>query len=1074
MAASTKQAGDIGRSSVTAAAADTYGHLWAIDHARGELVMFDRISGRRLDGFALAMFEFLGPTDLAVMGDSLYLPDPDLMVLRRFRASDGMEMGGVAQLPYAPDWRIAAAPDNLSVYLAGLDGANVISQRDVTNGAVLAEYHMGAVAVGLKDVAVDGAGVIYALAYDHQPSDPFEQVTYKVLARMPGPGQWQTLVQGIAGRRDSRPSIEIGPDGMLYFTNMETGVIDVYTLMGAPVTTVDLGPFGATAPSAVFFAEPALSFQVVTDNATTDAYVENNDLYLYGQLFGSAHGQLTITAGDVRDRRSDSVSTQFAAGRRAWYSLDFDWSGSSLYGTKFHDVDGDGTRESGEMGLENWTIYDDVNFNGAFDPAEEFWTTDANGDFTFTGGPAGNLTRNLAEVVKDHSVQTVAPPAVTLSMGQVIQGVDFGNRPIVDAGPHHQADEGDMVPLIGWRGDYDLPHLVADITPGSAGWNFHYPVVHADRLYFLADDTEHGQELWVYDGVTVEMVADANPDGDAMIGPMVTCGDDLYFSALTTNEFGQELHVLRAGEILLAADVFDTGSSWPQDLCFWNGRLYFSAFHPDSGRELWSYDAVTGLAELVADVYPGSTSSDVRELVVYNGELYFLAWDDLHGQSLYRFDGGQAHFVVELFGSESGSLTAVGDALYLVSLDPAMEQRVFRYRAGEPGPQLVDGPYVQPTNLTAVGSRLYFTANVGGVGWQLCWTTGMDFDFVVGPAAAFWPHAIIDFQGTLYFGGYTDASDSALYRLVDGATPTVELALDINQAGSMGVAHPAVYRDNLYFMADDGVHGLEPTRLITAVQFSPQWTVTGGPYEFLTPADQWHVQVVPCDGGTYTATLTATGNEGGVVFSDTAMVFVSDVAPAIEAGPDESVAEGDTFARMLTVVDPGRDTWTLSVDWGDGSDVEEFALDWVDPSVEVTHQYHDDGQYPVAVKVWNGEGVVEDSFVVTAGVTDPIVTAGDTLADEGSTATIDVSVTDPADSLDASATGWTFQVDFGDGSDPESFDVTVLDPGHAQASLPHMFDDDDTYTVTVTVTDDDGAVVAETATVTVANVDPVI
>ncbi len=75
-----------------------------------------------------------------------------------------------------------------------------------------------------------------------------------------------------------------------------------------------------------------------------------------------------------------------------------------IRGTKFEDVDGDGTRDSGEGPMVGVTIYLDLNGNGTFDPQEPSSLTDANGDYALTGLPPGDYV--VREIVPENFRQT--------------------------------------------------------------------------------------------------------------------------------------------------------------------------------------------------------------------------------------------------------------------------------------------------------------------------------------------------------------------------------------------------------------------------------------------------------------------------------------------------------------------------------------------------------------------------------------------------------------------------------------------------------------------------------------------
>lgn len=58
---------------------------------------------------------------------------------------------------------------------------------------------------------------------------------------------------------------------------------------------------------------------------------------------------------------------------------------STIQGTVFNDLNGDGVRQAGEPGLVGWTVFRDTNRNGVLDSGETSSTTDSNGVYAFTG-----------------------------------------------------------------------------------------------------------------------------------------------------------------------------------------------------------------------------------------------------------------------------------------------------------------------------------------------------------------------------------------------------------------------------------------------------------------------------------------------------------------------------------------------------------------------------------------------------------------------------------------------------------------------------------------------------------------
>ncbi|MFZ4857237.1 MAG: PKD domain-containing protein [Desulfuromonadaceae bacterium] len=214
--------------------------------------------------------------------------------------------------------------------------------------------------------------------------------------------------------------------------------------------------------------------------------------------------------------------------------------------------------------------------------------------------------------------------------------------------------------------------------------------------------------------------------------------------------------------------------------------------------------------------------------------------------------------------------------------------------------------------------------------------------------------------------------------------------------------------------------------------------------------------------GTFTVTVTVTDSNSGVG-SDTAIVTVNNVVPVVNAGPDATINEGGTFTGSGSFTDPGADTWSATVNYGDGSAVQTLILSG--KTFTLSHVYPQNGAFTVTVTVTDSNsGVGSDTAIVTVNNVVPVVNAGlDATINEGGTFTGSGSFTDPG------ADTWSATVNYGDGSA-----VQTLTLSGKNFTLSHVYPQNGTFTVTVTVTDSNSGVGSDTAIVTVNNIVPVV
>src|SRR4051812_7863788 len=140
-------------------------------------------------------------------------------------------------------------------------------------------------------------------------------------------------------------------------------------------------------------------------------------------------------AGWTCSTPSPCIATRTFTSNSSAVNLDFGgWSGATAGGNVFEDVDGDGAaRESGDVSLAGWQVYDDVNGNDAFDLGEPQTTTDGSGNYALTGLTPG--THTVRATLPSASWYCTRPGGgatgcertVTLTSGQTASGQDFGH-----------------------------------------------------------------------------------------------------------------------------------------------------------------------------------------------------------------------------------------------------------------------------------------------------------------------------------------------------------------------------------------------------------------------------------------------------------------------------------------------------------------------------------------------------------------------------------------------------------------------------------------------------------------------
>jgi ELWxxDGT repeat protein len=206
--------------------------------------------------------------------------------------------------------------------------------------------------------------------------------------------------------------------------------------------------------------------------------------------------------------------------------------------------------------------------------------------------------------------------------------------------------------------------LVEDIRAGSDGSGAAYLASVNGRLFFLANEGVHGQELWTSDGTAAGtvLVKDINPgSGDSYPSYLANVNGTVYFAA-NDGVHGVELWKsdgTAAGTEVLNLVINAEGAYLSiYDLTNVNGTLFLVANDWVHGAELWTSDGTEAGTVLVKDMNPGSSSAYPNNLLGVNGTLFFAVDDGVHGSELWAL-GSRAGILANDSDVDSPTLTAL-------------------------------------------------------------------------------------------------------------------------------------------------------------------------------------------------------------------------------------------------------------------------------------------------------------------------------------------------------------------------------------------------------------------------------
>jgi LPXTG-site transpeptidase (sortase) family protein len=330
-----------------------------------------------------------------------------------------------------------------------------------------------------------------------------------------------------------------------------------------------------------------------------------------------------------------------------------------------------------------------------------------------------------------------------------------------------------------WRGrelfmagpPYAGVQRVTDIYPGGSA-NPEELTPLGTTLFFTASSEKYGREMWKtvppYTPLSTTPLNDfttrksnTNPYG------LMTIGDTIFFSAnigMIGVEPWKSVPPYTMTNTTRVADVNEGlfQSSFPENMTAVNTTLFFTAFTPKFGLELWRSEAPYNddTTERVTDINSGAGGSFPGELTPVYSTLYFTAIDEVYGRQLWKLErpySGESQRVTqtdERKFTNPENLFANDGLLFLIGTDPRFGMELWRVggyglpaTGFRPGvvTRLKDQPAdkgYQASDMRLEIPRLGTSSSIVGVpaaggGWDLTWL-GDQAGYLEGTAFPTW------------------------------------------------------------------------------------------------------------------------------------------------------------------------------------------------------------------------------------------------------------------------------------------------------------------------------------------------
>ncbi|MGH7140346.1 MAG: SdrD B-like domain-containing protein, partial [Pirellulales bacterium] len=150
---------------------------------------------------------------------------------------------------------------------------------------------------------------------------------------------------------------------------------------------------------------------------------------VFGQVLGNGMQVLNAIAALNIDSADNGAFSELPLGANSELAVINSVTIDSIDGTVFSDTNGNGTLDTGEQGVAGRTLFVDLAGTGVYQSGDPTATTDANGNYSFSGVAAGMY--KVYEELPTNVSLTMPSQTVTVAANQTASGANFAEQPSI-------------------------------------------------------------------------------------------------------------------------------------------------------------------------------------------------------------------------------------------------------------------------------------------------------------------------------------------------------------------------------------------------------------------------------------------------------------------------------------------------------------------------------------------------------------------------------------------------------------------------------------------------------------------